>query len=73
MNSADCLLGKMQRKWFMGPHGALVVYLLRLKAVPERSLFWRFVGELSANRKQSRWPAFVDMEQVLRLLLVFPS
>jgi hypothetical protein len=50
MNSADRLLGKMKRKRFMGPQGALVVYLLHLEAVSERSLFWQFVGELSATR-----------------------
>jgi len=32
MNSADCLLAKMKRKQFMGPQGALIVYLLHLEA-----------------------------------------
>jgi hypothetical protein len=29
----------MKRKWFIGPQGALVVYLLDLEAESERSLY----------------------------------
>ena len=45
MNSVDCLLGKTKRKRFMGPQGALIVYLLHLEAVSERA----YSDNLSAN------------------------
>ena len=39
-NEVSTLLpGENELKWFMGPQGALVVYLLHLEAVSERSLF----------------------------------
>jgi len=55
MNSADCLLGKVKRKRFMGPQGALIVYLLPCKQNLREAVNDRFEISVAGDSSQRSW------------------